>query len=128
MVGRWVLSITAASAPLSQQYLTSQLSRRVYSCWEEKQICNRGEPTDGSAIDCITPGWRLFDRPLISRMDGRCWLFKSRRIFLVTMLDQEIFLAISAVLFGMVIGFLAGYAVRSYISYLRHQSRQDRWW
>jgi NhaP-type Na+/H+ or K+/H+ antiporter len=38
------------------------------------------------------------------------------------MANQEIALAITAVCFGAVIGFLAGYAVRAYISYLRHRS------
>jgi uncharacterized membrane protein (Fun14 family) len=42
------------------------------------------------------------------------------------MAHQEIALAISAASFGMVIGFVAGYAVRAYISYLRHRSKQDR--
>ena len=40
------------------------------------------------------------------------------------MTNTEISLAISAALFGMVVGFLAGYAVRSYISYLRRNPRE----
>jgi uncharacterized membrane protein (Fun14 family) len=37
--------------------------------------------------------------------------------------DPQIALAISAVCFGLVIGFLAGYAVRAYISRRRHRYR-----
>jgi NhaP-type Na+/H+ or K+/H+ antiporter len=40
--------------------------------------------------------------------------------------NQEIILAISATLFGLVIGFLAGYAVRSYISHRRHFRTWER--
>jgi hypothetical protein len=40
------------------------------------------------------------------------------------MINQEIAIAISAASFGMVVGFLAGYAVRAYISYLRHRSKE----
>jgi len=40
------------------------------------------------------------------------------------MANQEIAIAVSAGSFGMFIGFLAGYAVRAYISYLRHRSRR----
>jgi fructose-specific phosphotransferase system IIC component len=40
----------------------------------------------------------------------------------VTMANQEIALALSAACFGLVVGFLAGYAVRAYISYIRHRS------
>jgi Na+/glutamate symporter len=39
------------------------------------------------------------------------------------MANQEIALAISAASFGLVIGFLAGYAVRAYISHQRHRSK-----
>jgi NhaP-type Na+/H+ or K+/H+ antiporter len=42
------------------------------------------------------------------------------------MVNQEIAIAISAAFFGMVVGFLAGYAVRAHISYLRHRSK-DTW-
>jgi Na+/glutamate symporter len=41
----------------------------------------------------------------------------------VTMANQGISLAISAACFGLVVGFLAGYAVRAYISHLRHRAR-----
>jgi uncharacterized membrane protein (Fun14 family) len=37
--------------------------------------------------------------------------------------NPQIALAISAVCFGLVIGFLAGYAVRAYISRRRHRYR-----
>jgi hypothetical protein len=40
------------------------------------------------------------------------------------MVNQEIAIAISAAFFGMVVGFLAGYAVRAYISYLRHRPKE----
>jgi hypothetical protein len=43
------------------------------------------------------------------------------------MLNQEIALAISGVCFGLVIGFLGGYAVRAYISYLRRHSNYRAW-
>jgi fructose-specific phosphotransferase system IIC component len=39
------------------------------------------------------------------------------------MANQEIALAISAACFGLVVGFLAGYAVRAYISYIRHRAK-----
>jgi uncharacterized membrane protein (Fun14 family) len=39
------------------------------------------------------------------------------------MTNQEIALAISAACFGLVIGFFAGYAVRAYISHLRHRDK-----
>lgn len=42
------------------------------------------------------------------------------------MANQEIALAVSATWFGIFIGFLAGYAARAYISYLRRRSRQRR--
>ena len=38
------------------------------------------------------------------------------------MTNQEIALAISAICFGLVIGFLTGYAVRAYISYRHRRS------
>ena len=41
------------------------------------------------------------------------------------MTKQGIALAISAVFFGLVVGFLAGYAARSYISYLRHSLKWE---
>jgi uncharacterized membrane protein (Fun14 family) len=37
------------------------------------------------------------------------------------MSNAEISLAISAACFGLVIGFIAGYAVRAYISWHRHR-------
>jgi Na+/glutamate symporter len=37
------------------------------------------------------------------------------------MANQEIAIAISAASFGLVVGFLAGYAVRAYLSYLRRR-------
>jgi hypothetical protein len=40
------------------------------------------------------------------------------------MANQEIELAISAAGFGLVAGFLAGYAVRAYISYRRRRGRE----
>jgi hypothetical protein len=43
--------------------------------------------------------------------------------FSVAMTHQQIALAISAASFGLVIGFLAGYAMRAYISYLRHRGK-----
>jgi hypothetical protein len=46
-----------------------------------------------------------------------------RKRFLVAMTQQQIALAISAASFGLVIGFLAGYAVRACISYLRHPGK-----
>jgi hypothetical protein len=42
------------------------------------------------------------------------------------MTQQQIALAISAASFGLVIGFLAGYAVRACISYLRHRGKVRR--
>jgi hypothetical protein len=39
------------------------------------------------------------------------------------MANPEISLAISAGCFGLVIGFLAGYGARAYMSYLRHRSK-----
>ena len=38
------------------------------------------------------------------------------------MTNQEMALAISAICFGLVIGFLTGYAVRAYISYRHRRS------
>jgi len=38
------------------------------------------------------------------------------------MANQEIALALSVACFGLVVGFLVGYAVRAYISYIRHRS------
>jgi len=46
-----------------------------------------------------------------------------RKRFSVAMTQQQITLAISAASFGVVIGFLAGYAIRAYISYLRHRGK-----
>src|SRR5215472_4591204 len=43
------------------------------------------------------------------------------------MTNQEIALAISAICFGLVIGFLAGYAVRAYISYRHRRSNYGGW-
>jgi uncharacterized membrane protein (Fun14 family) len=39
------------------------------------------------------------------------------------MTNQEIALALSATSFGLVIGFLAGYALRAYVSYRRHRGK-----
>jgi hypothetical protein len=39
------------------------------------------------------------------------------------MANPEISLAISAACFGSVIGFLAGYATRAYMSYLRRRAK-----
>jgi hypothetical protein len=41
--------------------------------------------------------------------------------------NQEIAIAISGVCFGLVIGFLSGYAVRAYISYVRRRSNHGAW-
>jgi hypothetical protein len=49
---------------------------------------------------------------------------KSLRRSRVAMINQELAIAISAASFGMVVGFLTGYAVRAYISYLRHRSKE----
>jgi hypothetical protein len=46
-----------------------------------------------------------------------------RKRFSVAMTQQEIALAISAASFGLVLGLLAGYAIRAYISYLRHRGK-----
>jgi hypothetical protein len=46
-----------------------------------------------------------------------------RKRFSVAMTQQQIALALSAAFFGLVIGFLAGYAVRAYISYLSHRGK-----
>jgi hypothetical protein len=35
---------------------------------------------------------------------------------------QEIALVLSAVCFSLIVGFLAGYGVRAYLSYLRHRA------
>jgi uncharacterized membrane protein (Fun14 family) len=42
------------------------------------------------------------------------------------MANPEISLVISAVAFGLVIGFIIGYATRAYISYLRRRAQQKR--
>jgi Na+/glutamate symporter len=42
------------------------------------------------------------------------------------MTNQQIAIAISAAGFGLVVGFLAGYAVRAYISYLRRRPNYNR--
>jgi hypothetical protein len=42
------------------------------------------------------------------------------------MANQEFALAISAVCFGLVIGFFAGYATRAYMSYLRRRGDRGR--
>jgi hypothetical protein len=44
----------------------------------------------------------------------------------VAMTNHEIALAVSAIAFGMFIGFLAGYAARAYVSYLHRRSMQGR--
>jgi DNA-binding transcriptional LysR family regulator len=43
----------------------------------------------------------------------------------IAMANQEIALALSAVCFGLGIGFIAGYAVRAYISRRRHQRYRE---
>ena len=43
------------------------------------------------------------------------------------MTNQEIALAISAICFGLVIGFLTGYAVRAYLSYRHRRSNYGGW-
>jgi len=43
------------------------------------------------------------------------------------MTNQEMALAISAICFGLVIGFLTGYAVRAYISYRHRRSNYGGW-
>jgi hypothetical protein len=43
------------------------------------------------------------------------------------MTNREIALAISAICFGLVIGFLTGYAVRAYISYRRRHPKYEGW-
>jgi uncharacterized membrane protein (Fun14 family) len=47
----------------------------------------------------------------------------TRKRFSVAVTQQQIALAISAGSFGLIIGFLAGYAMRAYISHLRHRGR-----
>ena len=47
------------------------------------------------------------------------------------MANQELSLAISATSFGLIVGFLAGYAMRAYTSYRRKLKRVisvSRWW
>jgi hypothetical protein len=44
-------------------------------------------------------------------------------VLAVMMANPEISLAISATSFGLIVGFLAGYAVRAYISYRRRLKR-----
>lgn len=46
---------------------------------------------------------------------------EAEAVFSVAMTHQQIALAISAICFGLVIGFFAGYPLGAYISYHRHR-------